>query len=156
MVKWGWKAHRDDKIQGNWFYTLLPLELLSVSDGLRTQTVNVIKKRNLKQIAFFWKLARPRGIEPRLPPWKGDVLTARRWARINLLAHPERFERPTLWFVARYSIQLSYGCILITSLVRCESRRPNNIGFPRTCLPFSQIFFIFLFNQLKLNNIKLT
>ena len=26
------------------------------------------------------------------------------------LAHPERFERPTLWFVARYSIQLSYGC----------------------------------------------
>ena len=27
------------------------------------------------------------------------------------MAHPERFERPTLWFVARYSIQLSYGCI---------------------------------------------
>ncbi len=26
-----------------------------------------------------------------------------------LLARPERFERPTLWFVARYSIQLSYG-----------------------------------------------
>ena len=26
------------------------------------------------------------------------------------MAHPERFERPTLWFVARYSIQLSYGC----------------------------------------------
>ena len=26
------------------------------------------------------------------------------------LAHPERFERPTLWFVAKYSIQLSYGC----------------------------------------------
>ncbi len=25
------------------------------------------------------------------------------------LARPERFERPTLWFVARYSIQLSYG-----------------------------------------------
>ena len=72
------------------------------------------------------------------------------------MAHPERFERPTLWFVARYSIQLSYGCILITSLVRCESRRPNNIGFAETCLLFSQIFFIFLFKQLKLNNIKLT
>ena len=72
------------------------------------------------------------------------------------MAHPERFERPTLWFVARYSIQLSYGCILITSLVRCESRRPNNIGFTKTCLPFSRIFFIFLFNYLKLNNIKLT
>ena len=26
------------------------------------------KKRNLKQIAPFYKLARPRGIEPRLPP----------------------------------------------------------------------------------------
>ena len=25
------------------------------------------------------------------------------------LAHPERFELPTTWFVARYSIQLSYG-----------------------------------------------
>ncbi len=28
---------------------------------------------------------------------------------IGLLVRPERFERPTLWFVARYSIQLSYG-----------------------------------------------
>ena len=26
-----------------------------------------------------------------------------------MLARPERFERPTLWFVAKYSIQLSYG-----------------------------------------------
>ncbi len=25
------------------------------------------------------------------------------------LARPERFELPTTWFVARYSIQLSYG-----------------------------------------------
>jgi hypothetical protein len=25
------------------------------------------------------------------------------------MARPERFERPTLWFVAKYSIQLSYG-----------------------------------------------
>ncbi len=25
------------------------------------------------------------------------------------MAGPERFERPTPWFVARYSIQLSYG-----------------------------------------------
>ena len=72
------------------------------------------------------------------------------------MAHPERFERPTLWFVARYSIQLSYGCILITSQVRCESRRPNDIGFTKACLLFSQKLFIFLFNQLKLNNIKLT
>jgi hypothetical protein len=25
------------------------------------------------------------------------------------MARPERFELPTAWFVARYSIQLSYG-----------------------------------------------
>ena len=31
---------------------------------------------------------------------------------LNLLARPERFELPTAWFVARYSIQLSYGRIL--------------------------------------------
>ena len=28
------------------------------------------------------------------------------------MARPERFELPTAWFVARYSIQLSYGRIL--------------------------------------------
>lgn len=27
------------------------------------------------------------------------------------MAHPERFELPTKWFEATYSIQLSYGCI---------------------------------------------
>ena len=27
----------------------------------------------------------------------------------EILARPERFERPTPWFVAKYSIQLSYG-----------------------------------------------
>ena len=28
---------------------------------------------------------------------------------LMILARPERFELPTPWFVARYSIQLSYG-----------------------------------------------
>jgi hypothetical protein len=27
----------------------------------------------------------------------------------DVLARPERFERPTPWFVAKYSIHLSYG-----------------------------------------------
>ena len=29
------------------------------------------------------------------------------------MARPERFELPTAWFVARYSIQLSYGRIMV-------------------------------------------
>ena len=28
---------------------------------------------------------------------------------LGSLVRPERFERPTPWFVAKYSIQLSYG-----------------------------------------------
>jgi hypothetical protein len=28
------------------------------------------------------------------------------------MARPERFELPTAWFVARYSIQLSYGRVI--------------------------------------------
>ena len=28
------------------------------------------------------------------------------------MAHPARFERATAWFVARYSIQLSYGRVM--------------------------------------------
>ena len=30
----------------------------------------------------------------------------------GVMARPERFELPTAWFVARYSIQLSYGRVL--------------------------------------------
>ena len=37
------------------------------------------------------------------------------------LARPERFELPTTWFVARYSIQLSYGRI-VRAIVRRFSR----------------------------------
>ena len=29
--------------------------------------------------------------------------------KLGILARPARFERATAWFVARYSIQLSYG-----------------------------------------------
>lgn len=34
-------------------------------------------------------MVRPRGIEPLFPPWKGDVLTARRWAQTNDEAYRE-------------------------------------------------------------------
>ncbi len=32
---------------------------------------------------------------------------------LEYVARPERFELPTAWFVARYSIQLSYGRVLM-------------------------------------------
>jgi hypothetical protein len=39
------------------------------------------------------------------------------------LARPERFELPTPWFVARYSIQLSYGRVFLRYDERPD-RRP--------------------------------
>ena len=43
------------------------------------------------------------------------------------MARPERFELPTTWFVARYSIQLSYGRVerILTG------RRWNGAPFPK-------------------------
>ena len=38
-----------------------------------------------------------------------------------LLARPERFERPTPWFVAKYSIQLSYGRIAVLKCAIVQS-----------------------------------
>ena len=35
-----------------------------------------------------------------------------RWDPFVYLARPERFELPTTWFEAKYSIQLSYGRIV--------------------------------------------
>ena len=35
---------------------------------------------------------------------------------LSYLARPERFELPTTWFEARYSIQLSYGRITVLKL----------------------------------------
>jgi hypothetical protein len=40
---------------------------------------------------------------------KEKSLVSLKETRLLFLARPERFERPTLWFVAKYSIQLSYG-----------------------------------------------
>ena len=34
------------------------------------------------------------------------------------MARPERFELPTTWFEARYSIQLSYGRVATVSMRR--------------------------------------
>ena len=45
------------------------------------------------------------------------------------LARPERFELPTTWFEARYSIQLSYGRKLCILAVRGK----NPAAFARVC-----------------------
>ncbi len=34
------------------------------------------------------------------------------------MVRPERFELPTLWFVAKYSIQLSYGRTQLVQLTQ--------------------------------------
>ncbi len=41
------------------------------------------------------------------------------------MVRPERFERPTLWFVARYSIQLSYGRTGMNQRLIHTKRRDN-------------------------------
>ena len=46
------------------------------------------------------------------------------------LARPERFELPTTWFVARYSIQLSYGRLKLVCL---------NYSLPLPSLAFIQL-----------------
>ncbi len=53
------------------------------------------------------------GCEKQKSPAKGASL---------FLARPERFELPTAWFVARYSIQLSYGRTLKLFLLSLPER----------------------------------
>src|SRR5580698_7479486 len=48
---------------------------------------------------------------------KKDLRFGSDWGGIYMV-RPERFELPTLWFVAKYSIQLSYGR---TQLVSSET-----------------------------------
>ena len=46
------------------------------------------------------------------------------------MARPERFELPTTWFEARYSIQLSYGRVIQESMVAEYTGKPL---LRRTC-----------------------
>ncbi len=48
------------------------------------------------------------------------------------MARPERFELPTTWFVARYSIQLSYG----------RSSKAHIILMSTLCVKISDDFFL--------------
>jgi hypothetical protein len=50
------------------------------------------------------------------------------------LARPERFELPTPWFVAMYSIQLSYGRVLTVCGDRIFGRplRPGIVADPHS------------------------
>src|ERR1700722_8129944 len=51
---------------------------------------------------------------------------------LDSLARPERFELPTFWFVARRSIQLSYGRVMLGCL-------PNDDDF-RKSLNYQDLF----------------
>ncbi len=46
------------------------------------------------------------------------------------MVRPERFELPTAWFVARYSIQLSYGRMCIVKLYVNVMVRPERFELP--------------------------
>jgi hypothetical protein len=65
------------------------------------------------------------GTRPLLRQLAGALRQQRQllWADpvIDLLARPERFELPTPWFVARYSIQLSYGRAAVQGRI-CSDR----------------------------------
>ncbi len=47
------------------------------------------------------------------------------------MARPERFELPTFWFVARHSIQLSYGRTLIYSVTQRRMLMPDGAAIRR-------------------------
>jgi hypothetical protein len=46
----------------------------------------------------------------------GTLKTRKELEKKGMLARPERFELPTSWFVARHSIQLSYGRVADVTL----------------------------------------
>ena len=58
-------------------------------------------------------MARNNGVNPRLRKLRVNGLKKR---AARELARPEGFEPPTPWFVARYSIQLSYGRVVAAML----------------------------------------
>ncbi len=45
------------------------------------------------------------------------------------MARPERFELPTTWFVARYSIQLSYGRVKVADYIEVAEEMAEREGF---------------------------
>ena len=46
------------------------------------------------------------------------------------MARPEGFEPPTPWFVAKYSIQMSYGRVAGANPINIQPKRLIRRGFP--------------------------
>ena len=114
---------------------LVELNQLETS-GVRTSGIPINKKaRARRAFLFIWRARRDCAAHPCAapfgPPLRGVQNRSRRFCRtvepdpaphkpnkkparrpVLCLARPERFELPTAWFVARYSIQLSYGRIV--------------------------------------------
>ncbi len=74
---------------------------------------------------------------PPVPKCKKQLVITFTNCLVDLLARPERFELPTPWFVAKYSIQMSYGRLRGANYTEesCEDKAgtPRELQAGSTC-----------------------
>ena len=104
---------RRRRYENTWTYLARAGLCLNNGPELRVGVDDYRKMEGTSSLLPSQKQEEPRG-QTKKPPeggfFVGNPMTVRpaRIPRLNM-ARPERFELPTAWFVARYSIQLSYG-----------------------------------------------
>src|ERR1700730_17655199 len=64
------------------------------------------------------------------------------WSRPERVAHPTRFERVAFAFGGRRSIQLSYGCLLLTQCLRGFRVLANPHAQPSQAIAVQYSFFL--------------